>query len=66
MADSAVRFEPFYEPRPGTRKIAELATPAQIRCRDAGHNPPHKLVDPGFYRHECPACGLVQYFKVHR
>lgn len=45
----------------GLKKIGEVPIP----CSHPEHNPPNMIVlQPGVYRHTCPACGYSKTFTV--
>ena len=45
----------------GTEKIRDTSPP----CSHPEHSPPSYCVfEPGEYRHTCPACGHITYFRV--
>jgi hypothetical protein len=54
----------IFEPRGGTRKIADL--PLKDICRHPGHEPANmRVYRPGIYEHVCPGCGSKMHFTVH-
>lgn len=35
------------------------------QCNHPDHDPAKMIVrEPGFYQHDCPGCGLAQFFRV--